>query len=124
VIQPTFASDDTYLPVTTQQFQDLTNEILAEVNKLTDPNFLDAEYMAQILVAVIHGLKREQGIVNKTTLFQTCVNRISCQLTFNINQEIQARIKQKAKDNGETLEGEEIQVTHSSAIPLDAQNKH
>lgn len=124
MIQPTFASDETYLPVTTEQFQDLTNEILAETNKLTAPNFLDAEYMAQILVAVIHGLKREQGIVSKISLFNTCVNRISCQLTFNINQEIQARIKQKAKENGETLEGEETQVIPSSDIPVDAQNKH
>lgn len=97
--------DQTYMPVTMKQFEDLTNEILVEVNKVCDPHFLNAEYMAQILMSALHSYDHKIGIVNKYDLFINCINRISCHVTFHAVEEIRRKLqaeeaKQKAM-NGE-----------------------
>ncbi len=92
-----FAHDRTHLPVTMEQFQDLTNEILIELNKLTAPHMLDADYLAQVLMSAIHATKMDAGFVSKYALFESCIHRVSCHLTFDAVQEIQARIKAKNK---------------------------
>ena len=93
---PKFDLEEVYFPVTTEQFQSLANELLTEVNKLTDPNFVSADYFAQILVAALHTMDRKQGILKKTEMFLGCINRISNQLTYNIANEIDQRIKKEA----------------------------
>lgn len=85
-----------YLPVTMQQFETLTNEILAEVNQLSDPHFLDANYMAQVLMGAIHAYDHKVGMVNKSELIESCVNRISCHVTYHAVQEIQNKLKMEA----------------------------
>jgi hypothetical protein len=88
-----FATEFTYLPVTLQQFQDLTNEILTEFNKLTAPSGLDGNYMAQVLHGVIHGLERTKGDVSKEVLLDSCINMVSKHITYHAIQEIEARMK-------------------------------
>lgn len=89
----TFDQDETYLPLTMKQFEDLTNEVLTKLNVILAPNALDADYTAQILMSAIHALDHKHGIVNKTDLFNSCVNRISCHVTYHAVQEIQERLK-------------------------------
>jgi uncharacterized protein (DUF488 family) len=103
----TFQNPSTYLPVTMQQFEDLTNELLVEMNKLVAPEntaitadtaqkFFDANYMAQVLMSAIHAYDHKHGWVNKSELFDSCVNRISCHVTYHAVQEIQAKLKLEA----------------------------
>lgn len=94
----TFAEDDTYLPVTMKQFEELTNEILISVNQVTAPNALDGDYMAQILMSAIHAYDHKHGLVSKKELFESCINRISCHVTYHAVQEIQARMKAKQEE--------------------------
>jgi hypothetical protein len=96
---PKFEKEEAFFPVTTEQFQDLANELLTEVNLLCAPNFLSADYFAQILVAALHTMDRKQGILKKTEMFLGCVNRISNQLTYNIANEIEQRLKKQAGEN-------------------------
>ena len=98
----TFTVPSTYLPVTMQQFESLTNEMLVELNKLVaeenqdgTKNF-DANYVAQILMSAIHAYDHKHGWINKSDLFDSCVNRISCHVTYHVVQEIQAKLKQEA----------------------------
>ena len=87
-----FPVDKDYLPVTMQQFEDLTNEMLVEINKRCAPHALDANYVAQILMSAIHALDHKHGRVSKTELFDSCINRISCHVTYHAVQEIQKRL--------------------------------
>ena len=88
-----FERDQTYLPVTVEQFQDLTNELLKEFNALTAPNFVTADFFSQVLMAAIHALDHKIGFYSKSSLFDACVNRVSCNMTYQVVQEIQARLK-------------------------------
>lgn len=90
-----FDQNSIYLPVTMKQFESLTNEILIEVNKLCHPLFLSADYLAQILMSAIHAMDHKHGRVLKSDLFESCVNRISCHVTYDCVQEIQAKLKAK-----------------------------
>lgn len=96
----TFKIDKIYLPVTMQQYEDLTNEILAAVNKVMAPHFCEADYLSQVLMSGIHALKHERGIVTKSELFETCINRISCHVTYHVVEEIQKKIKAKQIADG------------------------
>ena len=87
-----------------------------EPNKVCAPHFLDADYTAQVLMSAIHALDHKHGYVKKSDLFQSCINRISCHVTYHAVQEIQARIKAKAKENGTDLE-----VVPSEGMPVDDQ---
>ncbi len=78
-----------------QQFEDLTNEILVAVNEVSAPHFIEADYLAQVLMSAIHALKHEDGRIRKSALFDSCVNRISCHVTYHVVQEIQAKLKAK-----------------------------
>lgn len=95
------APEYTFLPITMGQFEALTNEILGWVNAVANPkgdedkNF-DAEYFAQILTSAIHALDKKLGKIKKRDLFEACLNRISCHVTYHVTQEIQERIKKKA----------------------------
>jgi hypothetical protein len=92
----TFSKNETYLPVTMLQFEDLVNEVLDAVNKVTAPNALNADYMAQILMSAIHALDHKHGIVKKSDLFESCINRISCHVTYHAVEEIQKKLKAEA----------------------------
>lgn len=98
-----FKNDEMYLPVTFDQFEDLTNELLAAMNMLTAPHYLSADYMAQVLTSAIHALKGDDGLIKKSALFKSCVKRISMHITFDANTEIQDRIKAEAAKAGETV---------------------
>lgn len=100
MIEITFAEDKTYLPVTMKQFEDLTNEVLLAINQVTAPHNLDADYTAQILMSAIHALDHKHGLVSKKDLFESCINRISCHVTYHAVQEIQARMKAKQEKTG------------------------
>lgn len=94
-----FINNVTHLPVTMQQFEDLTNEILVGINELCRPHFLSSDYMAQILMSAIHALDHKHGYVSKADLFESCVNRISCHITYHAVEEIKKKLNpQKAAD--------------------------
>ncbi len=103
---PIFKNDSTYMPVTMQQFESLTNEILTEINKITAmgtkdgeaPSSLNADYAAQILMSALHAYKHETGLVSKIELFESCINRISCHVTYHAVNEIQERLKKQLKE--------------------------
>jgi hypothetical protein len=100
---PTKKSLNTYilLPVTMQHFEDLTNDILIHVNEHMAPHALDAEYLAQVLMSAIHAIDHKTGRVRKEDLFEACINRVSCHVTYAAVQAIQERIKAKAKAEGQ-----------------------
>jgi hypothetical protein len=94
---PNFQQVHCYMPVTMQQFESLTNELLLEVNKQCEPHALDANYMAQILMSALHAYDHKIGWVSKTELFDSCINRISCHVTYHAVQEIQQKLKAAMK---------------------------
>jgi hypothetical protein len=110
-----FKNNLTFLPVTMKQFEDLTNEILSAVNMLSAPNFLEADYMAQVLMSAIHALKHENGMVRKSELFESVVNRISCHITYHAVEEIQKRIKAQAAQAGEEIVIVETPTTNEAS---------
>lgn len=91
----TFKENDTNLPLTMDQFEALTNEMVAQVNKLCDPHFLKGDYVAQVLMSAIHALDHKIGFVKKNELFAAVLNRISCHVTYHAVNEIQAALKEK-----------------------------
>lgn len=82
-----------YLPVTAQQFEDLTNGILVQLNALSEPHKFEANYVAQVVMSAVHALPHTQGLVAPNEIFDSVLNRISCHLTYNIVQDIQAKLK-------------------------------
>src|ERR1019366_5727801 len=105
MVKQEFAEDEIYLPCTMKGFEELTNEILNAVNVVVDPNFLTGDYLAQILMSAIHALDHKQGVVKKSELFSSCINRISCHITFHAVEEIQKKLKEEhAKANPQPLE--------------------
>lgn len=99
-----FKHEGTYLPVSPDQFQSLANELLVEMNKVAHPHFFDGEYFAQVLMHAIHARSKKDGYVRKSDLFNECINRISCHVTFNLSEEIQARIKAKKLEEKTTTD--------------------
>lgn len=93
----------TYLPITMKQFEELTNEILAQMNVLMVPHALEADYLAQVLMSAIHALDHKIGKVRKSDLFEACINRVSCHVTYHVVEEIQKKLKAKAGENAETM---------------------
>lgn len=87
-----FSNDETHMPVSMEQFETLTNEILVEFNKIAAPNFLSGDYMAQILMSALHAYDHKQGYVRKSDLFESCVNRVSCHVTYHAVEEIRKRL--------------------------------
>lgn len=98
-----FKENETYMPVTMQQFQDLTNEVLVAINKVTAPHSLDAEYAAQILMSALHAYDHKFGVVKKSELFESCINRISCHVTYHAVQQIQEKLKAANADPALTV---------------------
>jgi hypothetical protein len=117
-IQPYASTDLTYLPVTYQQFQDLTNELLDEINKLMDPHFIDGEYMAQVLMATIHSLDHKLALVSKEDLFNGCVNRISNHVTYAAVKAIQD--KHEAEAAAKAVPGSQSSVSLVPDAPQEA----
>jgi hypothetical protein len=103
----------TPLPITMDQFQALTNEILVEINKLCAPHFLDSDYVAQIVMSAIHAMDHKIGYIKKADLLAGCINRISCHVTYHAVQAIQERIKAKAAEEGKALEAVPTEDTGS-----------
>jgi hypothetical protein len=103
-----FENDEIFLPVTMQQFENLTNEILVNVNKVCDPNFLNADYLAQILMSAIHAMDHKHGLASKTALFESCINRISCHITFHAVEEIRKRLTKNEESNGDKAPSLEV----------------
>lgn len=83
------------MPVTMQQFEDLTNEMLLAVNKVTAPHALDADYMAQVVMSALHGRDKKSGVFNKHDLFEACISFISNHVTYHAVQVIQKRLQEK-----------------------------
>lgn len=110
-----FKNNTIHLPVTMKQFEDLTNEILQALNMLSDPHFLEADYLAQVLMSAIHAMDHKIGTTKKSDLFESCVNRISCHVTYHAVEEIQKRIKAQAAATGEELKTIETPMTDTPA---------
>ena len=96
----TFDNDETYLPCTNQQFQDLTNEILMKFNALIAPQALDANYFAQVVHGVIHAIDRKVAIVSKAALLEGCVNMVSKHVTYHAVEALQAAMAAQAAAAG------------------------
>lgn len=96
-----FEEDQTYLPVTPIQFQEIANEMLTGMNILCDNQFVDADIMAVVVIQVIHGLDKKTGIISKFELFERCVNRLCNATTEPLYHEIQFRISAKEKEQRE-----------------------
>ncbi len=104
MIQPTFEVEETYLPVTMEQFESITNEIILELNKLSLPHAIDAEHAAKLVMGSFHGMPKEVGSFKKTDLFNRCVRMLSSQITYNIIQAIQLKEEaERKKENPQTL---------------------
>lgn len=99
--QPNKPRDLTYLPCTMDQWECLVNDMTERVNKVTAPHCLDANYVAQVLMGAIHAYDHKTGLVSKTDLFESCVNRISCHVTFAAVEALQTKLKQEANQKGE-----------------------
>jgi hypothetical protein len=99
MIRPKFEEEQAYFPVTMAQFEALTNEMLIEVNKVTEPHSLNGDYMAQVVMGALHGTDKKQGILNKTELFDACIHFISNHVTYHAVEAIKARLTAEANKN-------------------------
>lgn len=110
----TFSQDQTYLPITLEQFQNLTNELLTAINLVAAPNVLTYDYMAQMVNSAIHSYDHKIGIVSKSALFEGCLNRISCHVTFYEVERIQQKLNE---ENSKKLEnGGEVEDSNEGVI--------
>jgi hypothetical protein len=105
MIKQEFSDNETYLPVTMEQFESLANEMLTAFNVISAPHFLNADIMATVVHSSIHHLNHSIGIIKKSELFDACVNRISNNLTFRIAEGIRQKMEleevQRKAANGE-----------------------
>lgn len=101
-----FKQNETYLPVTLEQWTDLVNEFLGEFNKIAAPKFLVAGAMEELLMQAIHHLDHDKGIVSKAALFEGCINRLSCHMTYESVRASQAAAKAAAEPQGATTDPE------------------
>jgi hypothetical protein len=85
------------LPVSLSQFETLVNELLVEFNKVSAPNALDANYMAQVVMSVIHALDRKVGKVSKTELLDGCINMVSKHISYHACEAIKAQLEAEKK---------------------------
>jgi len=99
MIRPIFEIEESYLPCTMQQFESLTNEMLLEVNKVTDPHALNGDYMAQVVMGVLHGMDKKLGTVKKSELFEGCIRMVSNHVTFHAVKAIEERLKAEQQKN-------------------------
>lgn len=102
--KPNFEKDSTYLPCTLQQFQDLTNEILIEFNKLIAPSALDGNYFADVLNGVIHSLDRKTARVSKQDLFDGCVNLVSKHVSYHAIEAMRQQLNQPSQSESDLNE--------------------
>lgn len=91
--KPQFKEDEIYFPCTMQQFQDLVNEMLEEVNKVCAPFYLNSDYMANIVMSALHAIDHKYGTFKKSLLFESCINRTSSHVTFHAVEEIRKRLQ-------------------------------
>lgn len=91
--------DETYLPITFQQFEALTNEMLVHINEMTAPMAVDGRIMAGVIMSVIHGLDKKTVIITKQDLFNRTLNYLSNQMSY---QAVEA-IKQQMAAQSATL---------------------
>lgn len=102
-----FTPDMTYMPVTPTQFEGLTNELLVEFNKLADPQALDAEFFAEVLMGALHSVERGTSWISKSKVFDSCVNKISNRLTFKIVEEMHKRKLEQEEQKQTLVESED-----------------
>jgi len=95
-----FKENETYLPVTMEQWADLVNEFLTKFNEVAAPKFLVAGAMEELLMQAIYHLDHDKGIILKDKLFEGCINRLSCHLTYNSVKATQEAAKQAASESG------------------------
>jgi hypothetical protein len=98
-----FQDDLTAMPITYPQFESLTNELLEAINKFADPHFLEANYFSQIVMNTIHAYDHKIGFVKKSELLESCINRVSCHVTYAAVAEIQK--KQNMQPDEESDDG-------------------
>ncbi len=92
---------EVYLPITFQQFEALTNEMLIPINEMTAPQAVDGNFMAKVIMSVVHGLDKKSTIVTKQELFDRSINLISNQVT---HQAVQLMMEELLKKSGKDLE--------------------
>lgn len=93
MIRPIFEVEEEFLPCTMQQFETLTNEMLTAVNIVTNPHALNGDYMAQVVMGVLHGMDKTKGTVKKVELFEGCIRMVSNHVTFHAVKAIEERLK-------------------------------
>jgi hypothetical protein len=91
--------DETYLPITFQQFENLTNEMLGHINLMIAPLAVDGRIMAGVIMSIIHGLDKKTVIITKQEIFNRAVNLLSNQMSY---QAVEAIKEQIARAAGET----------------------
>lgn len=115
----TFPNDQIYLPLSGKQYEDLVNELLPALNGVAEAErgqSFDGKYLSQILMSVIHSLDHKDGLVSKQALFEGCVNRISCHITYHIVQKIQDDMKAARDKPTEEKTGEAIPSAEEATV--------
>jgi hypothetical protein len=105
-----FSNNETYLPVTNEQWEDLTNEMLAAFNVVASPKFIQGDYMALMLEGVLHGLDRGKGIVSKQDIFERCIHFASMHVSNSIGTAIRLKMKEEAAAKGATVPPEALEA--------------
>lgn len=91
----------TYLPCTLEQWTSLLIEITDSINEIVTPNKLNSDYVSQVLMHAIHAYDHKIGVVSKEELVESCINRISCQVTFNVVEDLSKRLRAEAEKNNQ-----------------------
>jgi hypothetical protein len=95
MIRP-LAEGEVYFPVTMQQFENIVNEMLAEINNLMTPYYASSDYMAQIVMSALHSMDRKESVFKKQELFDRCVHNVSNHVTHGAVEAIQQRLALEA----------------------------
>ncbi len=102
--------DEVYLPITFQQFETLTNEMLVHLNEMTAPQAIDGNFMAKVIMCVVHGLDKKTTTIMKQELFDRSINLISNQVTHQACQVMMEELLKRTGKVPELVPDEEDEI--------------
>jgi len=94
---PALREGEFYLPVTPEQFEKLTNELLVTMNQLGHPQAYGPDFFAEVVMREVHSGERKCGTAFMPEFFSGCVRQISCRLTHHIVEQNRAKLAAQAE---------------------------
>ena len=101
-----FKNNKTHKPVTDEQYEDLTNEFIVELDKLAYPKKFEAEFVGAILANALHSADLKGGFQSKSKIFDVVVDLIAKRLSYGISEGIRLKLEAQEKARGGEVSGD------------------